>query len=225
MPLQKSCIHAFWMMAWWVESFPAKPFVAALVAYSSSYENLERALGSVCTMNPHPVALPLLLNRAAYALTVIGHSSRNKRERKAHKVVGHTSCSYFTPDAAEPRTRFNLSPRHEYSRQDLVGLNTRAFLFWSSSYLSFLTFFQCSTVGLRAQHIPYMMHFFHSLISLFVFLALSTSQETFSSLKLPLQRRNVGVSAVQSSGFEWIANVTIGGQNVMLELDTGSSFL
>ncbi|CAD6567777.1 MAG: hypothetical protein ASARMPREDX12_009454 [Alectoria sarmentosa] len=43
--------------------------------------------------------------------------------------------------------------------------------------------------------------------------------------KLALQRRNAGVSAVQSSVSQWDTTVTIGGQNVTLEIDTGSSFL
>lgn len=45
------------------------------------------------------------------------------------------------------------------------------------------------------------------------------------SFELALQRRNAGVSAVQSSLSQWDTTVTIGGQNVTLEIDTGSSFL
>ena len=186
-------------------------------------------MGSVCKMNtyPHPVNLPLLLNRLRYALTVIGHSPRSRRERKAHTtyltLVGHTSCSY-------PRCRRAAHALQSITAARIVTarsyrIHYSAFLSSPSSHLSFLIFFQCSTLGSGAHHILYMMHFFHSLLSFFICLALSTSQETVSSLKLPLQRRNTGVSAVQSFDFQWDANVTIGGQWVILTLDTGSSFL
>lgn len=55
--------------------------------------------------------------------------------------------------------------------------------------------------------------------------ALSTVQEKAPSFKLALQRRNAAISAVQSSVFQWDTTMTIGGQNVTLEIDTGSSFL
>lgn len=70
-----------------------------------------------------------------------------------------------------------------------------------------------------------MMHCFYFLILLFICTALSTVQKKPHSSKLALQRRNTSVSAVQSSVFQWDTTVTIGGQNVILEIDTGSSFL
>ena len=173
---------------------------------------------------PHPRCLTPFTEQTKVRFDRNSHSSRNKRERKAHScLVGHTSCSY-------PRCRRAAHALQSITAARIVtarSYKTKYSAFLSSSllYLSFLIFFQCSTVGLRTQHILYMMHFFHSLISFLICLAISRSQETVSSLKLPLQRRNVGVSAVQSSDFQWDTNVTIGGQSVILELDTGSSFL
>ena len=72
-----------------------------------------------------------------------------------------------------------------------------------------------------------MMHYLSLILSLLSCIALSTSQDTITSLKLPLKPRNAGISAVQSSVSlsQWDINVVIGGQNVTLDIDTGSSFL
>ena len=72
-----------------------------------------------------------------------------------------------------------------------------------------------------------MMHYFSLILLPLSFIALSTSQDTITSLKLPLKPRNAGISVVQSSVSlsQWDINVVIGGQNVTLDIDTGSSFL
>lgn len=70
-----------------------------------------------------------------------------------------------------------------------------------------------------------MMHCTYVLLFLSLRAALSTVQEKAHSSKLLLRRRNAAISAVQSSVFQWDTTMTIGGQNVTLEIDTGSSFL
>ena len=72
-----------------------------------------------------------------------------------------------------------------------------------------------------------MMHYSSLILSLISCTALSTSQDTVTPLKLPLKPRNASISAVQSSvsPSQWDINVVIGGQDVTLDIDTGSSFL
>ena len=90
-----------------------------------------------------------------------------------------------------------------------------------------LLFVRWFTLKVQSQDILSMMHCFRLTLLLLSCIALSTSQDTINSLKLPLKPRNAGISAVQTSVSlsQWDINVVIGGQNVTLDIDTGSSFL